>query len=110
MTKRRWWLGIGGIVLAAAAATVALSVAFGGGGSSGKPGQAVTAQPIQGNFESLWQHTRVGESQAVVLGRWPKDFYQHYSDNLKDDCYEWMGTNLYNLCFKDGVLRSKELL
>jgi hypothetical protein len=55
-----------------------------------------------------------------VLARWPKIPYQHYTDNLKDNCYEFsdvpdvtrnnMPENIYNLCFKDGVLRSKDIL
>jgi hypothetical protein len=56
----------------------------------------------------------------VVLARWPKVPYQHYTDNLKDNCYEFadvpdptrndMPENIYNLCFKDGFLRTKDLL
>jgi hypothetical protein len=55
-----------------------------------------------------------------VLARWPKVPYPHYKDNLKDDCYEWedvpdpsrgnMPRNIFNLCFKDGVLRTKDIL
>ena len=46
-----------------------------------------------------------------MLARWPKKPYQHYVDNLKDECFEWQDKPLYlyNLCFKGGVLRSKEL-
>ena len=46
-----------------------------------------------------------------MIKRWPKDPYQHYTDNLKDDCFEWSNEPLYlyNLCFSDGVLRSKDL-
>jgi len=107
MTKRRWWLAIGGVAVAATAAGLSLAL-IGGGGSK---------QLTHTDFARLWQGTHVGESAAAVLARWPKTPYQHYTDSLKDDCYEFadvrdashgnMPQNLYNLCFRDGVLRSK---
>ncbi len=110
MTKKQWWLAIGVVVVAAAAAAVALSLTLGGGGGP--------KQLSHDDYAQLWQGTHLGESKQAVLGRWPVP-YQHYADNLKDDCYEWsdapnlrlnnMPQNLYNLCFKDGVLRSKAL-
>ena len=112
MTKKRWWLAIGAAGLAAAAAAVGLSLALTGGGSS--------KQLSHTDFERIWAQTRLGDPAAAVLARWPKVPYQHYKDNLKDDCYEWedvpdvahndMPENLYNLCFKDGVLRTKDIL
>jgi hypothetical protein len=103
MTKKRWWLVIGAGVVAAAAAAAALSVALTGGGAKGPPSHA--------DYGRLWGGTHVGEPKDAVLARWPKVPYQHYKDNLKDDCYEWSDepVYLYNLCFKDGVLRSKTL-
>ena len=67
-----------------------------------------------------WEGTHLGDPTVAVLARWPKIPYQHYSDNLKDDCYEFsdvpdvtrnnMPENIYNLCFKDGFLRTKDIL
>ena len=103
MTKKRWWLAIGAAVIAAAAAAAGLTLAFTGGGGSGQPSHA--------DYEVLWDGTHVGDTKEAVLARWPKVPYQHYADNLNDDCYEWSDepTYLYNLCFKDGVLRLKTL-
>jgi len=106
-TKR--WLAVGAAVLAAAAAAVALTVTLTGGGGSKQPS---SDQVSHDEYALLWQGTHVGEPMEAVLGRWPKDPYQHYTDNLKDECFEWSDEPhyLYNLCFKDGVLRSKILV
>ena len=82
-----------------------LSLAFTGGGGGGPK------QLSHADYEELWVGTHIGEPKAAVLARWPKVPYQHYTDNLKDDCYEWSDepSYLYNLCFKDGVLRLKTL-
>ena len=111
MKKKQWRLAIGAAVLAVVATAVGLSLALTGGGSK---------QLTHTDFERLWAGTQVGDPTAAVLARWPKTPYQHYSDNLKDDCYEFadvpdvarnnMPENIYNLCFKDGVLRSKDIL
>ena len=108
MTKKRWWLVIGAAVVAAAATGIALDLTLGGGG---------TMQLTHDDFLQLWEGTHLGDAKQVVLSRWPDPPYQHYADNLKDDCYEWedvpdvhnknLPTSLYNLCFKDGILRSK---
>ena len=107
MTKKRWWLAIGAVVVAAAALAVGLSLALTGGGGGSGPKRLSHA-----DYEELWRGTHVGDTKEAVLARWPKVPYQHYADNLKDDCYEWSDepSYLYNLCFKDGVLASKELL
>ena len=112
MTKKRWWLAIGAAVVAVVATAVGLSLALTGGGGP--------KQLSHADFERLWAQTRLDEPTPAVLARWPKIPYQHYSDNLKDDCYEFadvpdvtrnnMPENIYNLCFKDGVLRSKDIL
>ena len=106
MTRKRWWLAIGAVVVAAAALAVGLSLALTGGGGGSAPKHLSHA-----DYEELWQGTHVGETKAAVLARWPKVPYQHYTDTLKDDCYEWSDepSYLYNLCFKDGVLRLKTL-
>jgi hypothetical protein len=111
MTKKRWWLAIGAAVVVVATA-VGLSLALTGGGGP--------KQLSHSDYETLWGGTHLGEPKEAVLARWPKVPYQHYKDNLKDDCYEWedvpdqahdnMPRNLYNLCFKDGVVRTKDIL
>jgi len=95
------WLVLGAVALAAAALAVALSLALTGGG----PHKLSDA-----DYARLYQETQVGESQDAVLRRWPKVPYQHYKDSVQDDCYEWSDepAYLYNLCFKGGVLRSKQ--
>ena len=105
MTRKRWWLAIGAVVVAAAALAVGLSLALTGGGGSG------SKQLSHADYEELWRGTHVGDTKEAVLARWPKVPYQHYTDNLQDDCYEWSDepSYLYNLCFKDGVLRLKTL-
>ena len=105
MTRKRW-LATGAVVVAAAALAVGLSLALtGGGGGSG------SKHLSHADYEELWRGTHVGDTKEAVLARWPKVPYQHYADNLKDDCYEWSDepSYLYNLCFKDGVLRLKTL-
>ena len=90
-----------------AAAAVGLVLALTGGGGRG---HASTTAPQTGlTWEQRFRASHLGAKQATVLRLWPKIPYQHYPDNLKDDCYEWQGDNLYNLCFKDGVLRSKTI-
>jgi hypothetical protein len=109
MKKKQWWLGAA--VLAVVATAVGLLLALTGGGSKNLS---------HADFERIWAQTRLGDPTTAVLARWPKIPYQHYTDNLKDNCYEFsdvpdvtrnnMPENIYNLCFKDGVLRSKDIL
>jgi hypothetical protein len=105
--RRRWWLAIGVGLIAVAA--VALAVALAG---NGDPEQLESKQVSHEDFARLFAETRVGDEQDATLARWPIDPYQHYADNLADDCYEWSDTPLYlyNLCFKDGVLRTKDIV
>jgi hypothetical protein len=109
VTTTRRWLAVGAVVSVAAAAAVALTITLTGGGGQNEPG---SGQLSHAEFARLWQETHVGESREAVLARWPKPAYQHYTDNLKDDCFEWSDkpVYLYNLCFFGGVLRSKDLL
>ena len=106
------WLSTGaGVMLASVASAVALAVPLAStrGGASGQPSNA--------EYARLWLATHVGQSEAAVLARWPKNPYQHYSDGQGHDCYEWadrpsgryrnLPAHLYNLCFKRGVLRLK---
>jgi hypothetical protein len=103
MTKRQRWLAIGAAALVAVALAIALPLALTGGGGPPK-------NPTHADYEVLWDGTHLGDPMKEVLSRWPAP-YQHYKDNLKDDCYEWSDkpNYLYNLCFKDGVLRLKTL-
>jgi hypothetical protein len=103
MSRKRWWVSIGVVVVVAAAA--GLSLALVGGGGSGRSGET---EPVTGlDWEQRFAKSHVGAKRGTVLALWPKIPYQHYSDNLREDCYEWQGDNLYNLCFKNGVLRLK---
>jgi hypothetical protein len=110
VTRKRWWLAIGAAAVAAAGLAVGLSLALTGGGSGGRDGGG-PKRLSHADYEVLWDETHIGDAKAAVLARWPKVPYQHYRDNLKDDCYEWSDepNYLYNLCFKDGVLRLKTL-
>jgi hypothetical protein len=94
---------LGGMVVlvAAVAAGLSLGLTRGGGGPSGND----TATGL--SWAQRFTDSRIGGKMDAVLALWPKIPYQHYSDNLKDDCYEWQGDNLYDLCFKHGVLRTK---
>jgi hypothetical protein len=113
MTRNRW-LAVGAAVAACAGLAAGLTVALTGGG-----GKSAAGQPTHAQWEDLWDATHVGDSQDSILAKWPKVPYQHFTDNLKDDCYEWaeqpktpnttMPAHLFDLCFKNGVLRSKEL-
>ena len=105
MTRKRWWLTIAAAAVAAAGLAVGLALALSGGDGGGKKKEVSHA-----DYEILWDETHLGDPKRAVLDRWPVP-YQHYKDNLKDDCYEWADRPhyLYNLCFKDGVLRLKTL-
>jgi len=102
--SRRWWI-LGGALVALAALGVGLGLAFSGGSGNGPP--TATAAQNGLSWEQLYAKARVGQKEAAVLALWPKIPYQHYHDNLQEDCYEWQGDNLYDLCFKNGVLRLK---
>ena len=103
--RRRWWLAIGAWPRRGRRRR-ARTRAHG----ERRPGQLESKQLSHEDFARLFAETRVGDEKDAVLGRWPIDPYQHYRDNLEDDCYEWSDTPLYlyNLCFTEGVLRTKE--
>ena len=82
MLTKRWWLAIGAAVLAAAGLAIGVSLALTSGGSGAQ------RQPSHADYKQLFAETHVGDRKEDVLGRWPEP-YQHYADNLKDDCYEW---------------------
>ena len=105
--RRRWWLAIGIGLIAVAAVTLALTLT-----RNEDPGQLESKQLSHEDFARLFAETREGDEKDAVLGRWPSDPYQHYRDNLADDCYEWSDTPLYlyNLCFTQGVLRTKDIV
>jgi hypothetical protein len=83
---------------------VGLGLALSGGSGSGAPTEVSTGVV---SLEQRFAESHVGQKEAEVLALWPKVPYQHYHDNLLEDCYEWQGDNLYDLCFKNGVLRLK---
>jgi hypothetical protein len=96
---------VGAAVVGVAVAGVVLGLVFTGGGGEPKP-------LTHDDYTRMWHETRVGESRDAVLARWPKDPYQHYTDNLKDECFEWQDDRryLYSLCFNSGVLRAKDFV
>jgi len=112
MKVQRRWLAIGASVVVVAAVVVGLTLALTGGGGP--------KQLSHADFELIWTETHVGDPASTTLARWPKVPYQHYTDNLKDNCYEFadvpdptrnnMPENIYNLCFKDGFLRTKDII
>jgi hypothetical protein len=102
MTRTRWWLLIGAVVVVAAVG-VGLGLALTGGSD----GEQTTAGAPPVTLGGLYALTKVGDKESDVLARWPKIPYQHYKDNLQEDCYEWQGENLYDLCFRNGVLALK---
>jgi hypothetical protein len=104
MTRKRWLL-VAGVAVLVAGAAAGLAIALTGGG--GTPTTSSAAAPLGPDWQGLYGESHVGAKKADVLALWPKIPYQHYSDNFRDDCYEWQGDVLYNLCFKDGVLRLK---
>jgi hypothetical protein len=118
MSGRRWRVAVVAVIGAALVVSVIAVLATRGGGRQGR-NASTSRSPVlaDASFAILWAGTRVGQAQSSVLARWPKHPYQHYSDNLRDDCYEWedaaagpdkhMPAHLYNLCFRDGVLRLK---
>jgi hypothetical protein len=118
MRKRRWLFAVGAVVLVVVVATAVILATTGGNGGrdSTSTGSSSAVLPDE-SYAILWAGTRVGQSESSVLARWPKKPYQHYGDGLAEDCYEWEDAaagpgnrqpeHLYNLCFKDGVLRLK---
>jgi hypothetical protein len=105
--RRRWWLAIGVGLIAVAAVALVLALT----GTEDAP-QRESKEFSHEDFAKVFAQTRVGDEMDATLARWPIDPYQHYPDNLADDCYEWSDTPLYlyNLCFKDGVLRTKDIV
>jgi hypothetical protein len=105
MTRTARWVMAGAIALLALGLAVGLSIAYGGGDGTTQPPThpaTVSAEELQ----SLFEQAAVGQKEADVLAKFPAA-YQHYTDNLREDCYEWRGASLYNLCFRAGVLRLK---
>ena len=106
--RKRWWLAIGAALLVVAGAGAGTWLGFRDDSGSGGTPKHMTHD----DYTKIWLQTRVGDPMADVLARWPKVPYQHYKDNLNDDCFEWRDDRryLYNLCFIQGVLRSKDLV
>ena len=102
MTRTARWLLAGAVAILALGLAVGLSLAYGGGTKPPAPPATVSAEELQ----SLFEEAKVGQKKSDVLPRFPRP-YQHYRDNLGEDCYEWRGANLYDLCFRAGVLHLK---
>ena len=104
MSKTRWRLAIGGVVLALVAVAAGLSAFLMSRGGKG------TTQSTGVTYAQLWRGTQIGSSMPVVLARWPKP-YQKSADGSQQQCFEWWDkpTYLYNLCFKSGVLISRDI-
>jgi hypothetical protein len=118
MSDSRWRVAVAAVVVAAVVVTAVMVLTTGGSGQRHSASTSTRSAVLpDGSYKILWAGTQVGQSEPSVLARWPKNPYQHYSDNLREDCYEWedeaagpdkhMPAHLYNLCFKDGVLRLK---
>jgi hypothetical protein len=90
------------VLIVALAAGIALSRPMGGGGSK-KVSHAAYMQ--------MYTAAVPGKTENSILDQWPKPPYQSYHDNFNDHCYQWIDkpVALYNLCFKDGKLVSKDL-
>jgi hypothetical protein len=110
--RREWWstVGVAAALLIGVAAAVAAGGVFASAARGGLSNRA---------YAHLWRVTRLGQPKAMVLQRWPGRPYEHYSDNFSDDCYEWadrpvapyryLPAHLYNLCFRDGLVASKDV-
>jgi hypothetical protein len=102
MTRTALWLTAGAVALLAVGLAIGLSLAYGDGTKQPVRPTTVSAEQLQ----SLFEEATVGQKEPDVLARFPEP-YQHYRDNLGEDCYEWRGASLYNLCFRVGVLHLK---
>ena len=62
-------------------------------------------------YARLWVRTTIGSPRAEVLSDWPKHPYQSYLDGFQNQCFEWWDKplNLYNLCFRKGILITKSI-
>jgi hypothetical protein len=105
VTRTARWLTAGAIALLALGLAVGLSLAYGGSDSatqtSTRPA-TVSAEELQ----SLFEEAKAGQKESDVLAKFPAP-YEHYKDNLGEDCYEWKGATLYNICFRHGVVHLK---
>jgi hypothetical protein len=105
MTGSTRWVAAGLVALAALGLALGRSLAYGGDGAhSGAPTAPTTISAEA--LLSLYDRAAVGQKEQDVLAAWPPP-YEHYRDNLGEDCYEWKGADLYNLCFKARVLHLK---
>ena len=102
--KRRRRLVVGASVIAlGVVVAIVLAIVLTSGGKSARSLNHVA-------YARLWTKTTKGSPIAQVLGDWPAP-YQTYHDGFKNLCYEWWDrpVNLYNLCFKKGVLVTKSI-
>jgi hypothetical protein len=68
------------------------------------------SQPSPQAYAGLYAAAIDGKTTTGILDQWPKP-YETYHDSNGSQCYEWFDrpSILYNLCFKNGVLKSKGL-
>jgi hypothetical protein len=90
------------VALLALGLAIGLSLAY--DDDTKHPARPATVSAEQ--LQSLFEEAAVGQKEADLLAKFPPP-YQHYRDNLAEDCYEWRGASLYNLCFRAGVLHLK---
>jgi hypothetical protein len=104
MGRTQWRLAIGGVAFAMVAVAAGLSAFLLNRGGDG------TKEPTAVAYARLWSGTQIGSSMTTVLARWPKP-YQKYADGSQQQCFEWWDKPiyLYNLCFKNEVLVSKDI-
>jgi hypothetical protein len=105
--SRRLWIAVVVALISLIGLGVGIGLALSTGSNPNPSGAPASSGVVGTDWEKLYGDAHVGQQEAQVLARWPKVPYQHYHDNLLEDCYEWQGDKLYNLCFKNGVLRLK---
>ena len=97
-----WWL-VAGVAVLAIASAAGLSLALTGGRAT-----AATAEARGYRASQVFRHSHSAKGSGGARSL-AEDPLSTLLDNLKEDCYEWQGDNLYNLCFKDGVLHLKTI-
>jgi hypothetical protein len=60
-------------------------------------------------YAQLYDRAVLQQTRIAVIDDWPKPPYQDFHDNAQNRCFEWWDkpVALYTLCFKNGLLASK---
>ena len=76
--------------------------------SSARTPSAITFDHMR--YVRSFDSTTIGKTRISLLVQWPKP-YQSYHDQSGHSCFEWWDKplNLYNLCFRKGVLITKSI-